>query len=186
MWATSGGKAVFGIAGGPGLGGSDPGLGNTTSPGVRDRPHAHDLPHLLLDASDWLRAPGSARLPNDYGTNYGLQFGIPNTNGPDILQSGFPDITVSSYTGFGVPNWMPLSAWKKATRIAIILPGPKALTRLRFGFDLVRHHLNHWQPEIGNFGPRGGLGFAGGETSARSRLAEPVQRVCRVPAGTFR
>ena len=29
MWATSGGKAVFGIAGGPGLRGADPGLGDT-------------------------------------------------------------------------------------------------------------------------------------------------------------
>ena len=35
---------------------------------------------------------------------------------------------------------------------------------LRFGFDLVRHHLNHWQPEIGN-GPRGYLGFGGGPTA---------------------
>ena len=29
MWAKSGGTAVFGIAGGPGLGGADPGLGDT-------------------------------------------------------------------------------------------------------------------------------------------------------------
>src|SRR5204863_477141 len=36
--------------------------------------------------------------------------------------------------------------------------------KLRFGFDLVRHHLNHWQPEIGN-GPRGYLGFGGGPTT---------------------
>ena len=43
--------------------------------------------------------------PNDFGTNYGLQFGIPNTNGPDPLQSGFPNIGISGYTGFGVPNW---------------------------------------------------------------------------------
>ena len=52
---------------------------------------------------------GQHLKPNDYGTNYGQQFGIPNANGPDPLQSGFINITIAGYTGFGVPNWMPLA-----------------------------------------------------------------------------
>ena len=38
----------------------------------------------------------------------------------------------------------------------------------------MRHHLNHWQPEIGNFGPRGGFGFGGGQTALNGR-ASPNQ-----------
>src|SRR5262249_10730772 len=34
---------------------------------------------------------------------------------------------------------------------------------LRFGFDLVRHQLNHWQPELSN--PRGAFSFGGGVTA---------------------
>lgn len=164
MWATSGGKAVFGLAGGPGLGGSDPGLGNTLIQ-VGSIGHTRTItPHLLLDGVFGYERQGQHVFPNDYGTNYGLQFGIPNTNGPDPLQSGFPDIGITGYTGFGVPNWMPLHRVEESYTQSDNLTWTKGAHELRFGFDLVRHHLNHWQPEIGQ-GPRGYLGFAGGETA---------------------
>ena len=44
MWANSGGTAVFGIAGGPGLGGADPGPGRHAHPGGHHRPFAHPHP----------------------------------------------------------------------------------------------------------------------------------------------
>jgi len=164
MWATSGGKAVFGLAGGPGLGGSDPGLGDTTVQ-VASIGHTRTIsPHLLLDGVVGYERQGQHVYPNDYGTNYGLQFGIPNTNGPDPLQSGFPNIGVTGYTGFGVPNWMPLQRVEESYTQSDNLTWTKGSHELRFGFDLVRHHLNHWQPEIGQ-GPRGYLGFGGGETA---------------------
>ena len=107
---------------------------------------------------------GQPVIPNDYGTNYGQQFGIPNTNGPDPRQSGFPNIAPGNYTGFGVPNWMPVTrveeSWTQSDNITYV----HGAHEFRFGFDLVRHHLNHWQPEIGN-GPRGYLGFGGGPTA---------------------
>ena len=34
----------------------------------------------------------------------------------------------------------------------------------------MRHHLNHWQPEIGQ-GPRGYLGFGGGDTALKGGAA---------------
>ena len=164
MWATSGGKAVFGLAGGPGLGGSDPGLGNTLVQLGAIGQTRTLTPHLLLDSVFGYERQGQHVFPNDYGTNYGLQFGIPNTNGPDPLQSGFPNIAVSGYTGFGVPNWMPLHRVEESYTNSDNLTWTKGAHELRFGFDLVRHHLNHWQPEIGQ-GPRGYLGFGGGETA---------------------
>jgi hypothetical protein len=170
MWATSGGKAVFGLAGGPGLGGSsapsDPGLGDTLIQ-VGTIGHTHTFsPHVLLDGVVGYERHGQHVFPNDFGTNYGLQFGIPNMNGPDPLQSGFPNIGVSGYTGFGVPNWMPLKRVEESYTHSDNLTVTKGAHELRFGFDLVRHHLNHWQPEIGQ-GPRGYLGFGGGETALR-------------------
>jgi hypothetical protein len=167
MWALSGGTAVFGIAGGPGLPGSDPGLGDTLVQVFSLGQTRTISPTLLFDATVGYERQGQKLNPNDFGTNYGQQFGIPNTNGPDPLQSGFPDISISNYTGFGVPNWMPLRRVEESYTNSDNLTWTKGAHELRFGFDLVRHHLNHWQPEIGNFGPRGGLGFGGGETALK-------------------
>ena len=169
MWATSGGTAVFGVAGGPGLGSgpaaSDPGKGNTLVQ-VFGLGHTRTItPNLLLDGVLGYERQGQHVYPNDFGTNYGQKFGIPNTNGPDPLQSGFPDISITGYTGFGVPNWMPLQRVEESYTHSDNLTWTKGAHELRFGFDMVRHHLNHWQPEIGNFGPRGGLGFNGQETA---------------------
>jgi len=166
MWATAGGKAVFGLAGGSGLGGSDPGLGDTLIQ-VGTIGHTHTFsPHVILDGVLGYERQGQSVIPNDYGTNYGLQFGIPNTNGPDPRQSGFPNIGITGYNGFGVPNWMPVTrveeSWTQSDNLTI----SKGAHEIRVGFDLVRHHLNHWQPEIGQ-SPRGYLGFGGGETALK-------------------
>ena len=70
MWATSGGQAVFGIAGGPGLGGSDPGLGDTLIQ-VATIGHTHTLSHtLILDGVFGYERQGQTVMPNDFGTNY--------------------------------------------------------------------------------------------------------------------
>jgi outer membrane receptor protein involved in Fe transport len=172
MWAISGGKAVFGIAGGPGLPGSDPGTGDTLIQ-VATIGWSRVLgTNLLLDGVVGYERQGQHLLPNDYGTNYGQQFGIPNANGSDPLQSGFINIAVSGYTGFGVPNWMPLSRIEESYTHSDNLTWTKGAHEIRAGFDLVRHHLNHWQPEIGNFGPRGGLGFSGQETALKGGPAQ--------------
>jgi len=171
MWAKSGGTAVFGIAGGPGLPGSDPGLGDTLIQ-VATIGQSRTLgPNLLIDSVLGYERQGQHLLPNDFGTNYGQQFGIPNANGSDPLQSGFINISVSGYTGFGVPNWMPLARIEESFTHSDNLTWTKGAHEVRVGFDVVRHHLNHWQPEIGNFGPRGGLGFNGQETALRGGAA---------------
>jgi len=164
MWAKSGGQPVFGIAGGPGLGGADPGLGDTLIQ-VGTIGHTHTFnAHLILDGVIGYERQGQSVIPSDFGTNYGLQFGIPNTNGPDIRQSGFPNIGGFSYTSMGVPNWMPVTRVEESYTHSDNITYTHGAHELRFGFDMVRHHLNHWQPEIGN-GPRGYLGFGGGPTT---------------------
>ena len=109
MWATSGGTAVFGIAGGPGLPGADPGLGDTLIQ-VATIGHTRTFrPHLLLDGvlgyerqgQHLVTATISARTTDSSSGSRTRTVPIP-------LQSGFPNISITGYTGFGVPNWMPL------------------------------------------------------------------------------
>jgi hypothetical protein len=171
MWATSGGKPVFGIGGGPGLGGADPGTGDTTQQIATIGTTRTITANVIVDAVVGYNRMDQQVTPSDYGTNYGQQFGIPNTNGPDPRQSGFPNISVTGFNGLGVPNWMPATRVEESYTNSENVTWTKGSHEFRFGFDLVRHHLNHWQPEIGNFGPRGGLGFAGGETALNGGAA---------------
>jgi len=170
LWATAGGKAVFGLAGGGGLGGGDPGVGDTLIQVATIGQTRTISPHLIVDSVVGYERQGQSVIPNDYGKNYGQQFGIPNTNGPDIRQSGFPNIGISGYNGFGAPNWMPAFRVEESFTHSDNVTYTKGAHEIRFGFDLIRHHLNHWQPEIG-FGPRGGLNFGGGETALKEGAA---------------
>jgi hypothetical protein len=106
-------------------------------------------------AIGWTRT-GSAGEPYDFGTNFGSEvLGIPGTNGESIRESGMPSFAVSGYTDLGNPEgWNPYfysdTTYTTTQNFGII----KGAHDLRFGFEGVRHWLNHWQPEIG-FGPRG-------------------------------
>jgi len=81
MWATSCGQAVFGIAGGPGLGGADPGLGHTLVQ-VGTIGHTHTFgPHLILDGVLGYERQGQGVTPNDFGTNYDCNSGFRTPTG---------------------------------------------------------------------------------------------------------
>ncbi len=101
----------------------------------------------------------------DFGTNYSGVLGIPGLNGADIRDSGFPDVNFNTYTAFGVPNWMPLFRTDETYTTDHKLTYTKGAHEVTFGFDLVRHHLNHWQPELSAGGPRGYFDFSGGITT---------------------
>jgi hypothetical protein len=165
MWATSGGVGAFGVAGGPGVG-ADPGQGDTVVQ-VYTIGHTYNLgPNLILDGTLGYQRQVQSVVGNDYGTNYGTQLGILNTNGPDIRQSGFPNITFGGlYSQLGVPNWMPLFRTDENYTHGDSLTWIKGAHTVRFGFDMVRFHLNHYQPELSDGGPRGLLDFNGQVTS---------------------
>jgi hypothetical protein len=174
MWATSGGQGIFGVAGGPSPG-SDPGKGDTVVQ-VLTIGHTYTLsPNLVLDGNVAYQRQVQSVKGNDFGTNYGTVLGIPGLNGPDIRQSGFPDITFNFnspyYAQFGVPNWMPLFRTDETYTNSDSLSWTKGAHVFRFGFDLVRFHLNHWQPELSNGGPRGALDFNGQATTIKGGAA---------------
>lgn len=167
MKAKSGGNGIFGVAGGPTPSG-DPGLGHTTVQ-VASIGHTYTFsPNVVLDGTVGYERLNQNVKGADYGTNYGTTLGIPGLNGSDIRDSGFPDTSVGAYTGFGVPNWMPLFRTDETYTSSHKLTVTKGAHELKFGFDLVRHHLNHWQPELSNGGPRGYFDFGGGVTAEKN------------------
>jgi len=164
MGAISGGLGIFGVAGGPSPNG-DPGTGHTRI-NVASIGHTYVFnPNLILEGTLGYQRMVQDVKGSDYGKNYGEILGIPGLNGDDIRDSGFPDISITGYTGFGVPNWMPLFRTDETYSNSDSLTWTKGAHEVKFGFDVVRHHLNHWQPELSNGGPRGLLDFDGQSTA---------------------
>ncbi len=170
MWATSGGVGIFGDAVGPAPG-ADPGLGDTL---IQNMSAGHTYtfgPTVLLDGVFGYNRQHQTVTPNGFGTNFGTTLGIPGLNGPDPRQSGFPNVNISSYTGTGAPNWMPLERVEENFTTSHNLTWTKGAHELRFGVDGVLLRLNHWQPELSDGGPRGYLNFDGGVTALNGGAA---------------
>ncbi len=166
MNASVVGNFALGAAGGGTLGAGGSGTGSTKSY-VGTIGHTWTLGNgFIVDGNFSVTHRSHNTIPPDYGTNVGLDvLGIPGTNGPDIRQSGTPQFFFSTYSGLGNQNgWSPVFREERSytfTQNATKLYGNHDL---RFGADVVKHHLDHWQPEIG-VGPRGGFSFSGNTTA---------------------
>lgn len=113
-------------------------------------------PSFLWDMTlSWTRT-GSNSIPTDFGKNIGLDvLQIPGTNGQSERESGMPNFQINGYTDLGLPEtWNPYFYGDTTYGITQNFGWMKGKHDMRFGFEGVRHWLNHWQPEIG-FGPRG-------------------------------
>jgi hypothetical protein len=165
MYATSGSVGIFGVAGGPAPG-SDPGKG-VQSINVASIGGTYILtPTVLLSGNIGYQRMNQDVLETGYGTNYSSKLGIPGIDGLDIRDSGFPNINFpTTYTSMGTPNWMPLFRTDENYTGNVSLAVTKGAHQLRFGFDMVRFHLNHWQPELSAGGPRGYFDFSGALTT---------------------
>jgi hypothetical protein len=124
-------------------------------------------PTTVFDANFGMSRQNQDLFPPDYGTNYGLEAGIPGTNNAsDIRESGLPVMSATYTIGNGTANWLPL--FRKETSYS----GTVALTKvfpkheMRAGLDFVRLELNHRQAEWGSYGLKGGFGFANNTTGA--------------------
>ncbi len=123
-------------------------------------------PTLILDGSAGVTFNEQSGLAPDYGTNYGLEtWGIPGTNGPDIRQSGMPQI-VNGLSQLGNnSSWNPYFYTTQVFSFSQALTKVAGRHELRFGYDVNHLEMNHWQPEIGA-GPRGRFDFSGNTTAA--------------------
>jgi hypothetical protein len=124
-------------------------------------------PTLVVDGNvGFTRMSEYGKTP-DYGTNIGSDvLGIPGTNnGSDLRSSGFPFFFVSGFAHMGNPEgWNPAfrNDWSFTTSHNV--RWSKGKHQISAGIDIVHHHLNHWQPELGS-GPRGEFDFNGGTTA---------------------
>jgi hypothetical protein len=124
-------------------------------------------PTLVVDGNvGFTRMSEYGKTP-DYGTNIGSDvLGIPGTNnGSDLRSSGFPQFSVSGFANIGNPEgWNPAfrNDWSFTT--AHNVRWSKGKHQISAGIDIIHHHLNHWQPELGS-GPRGEFDFDGGATA---------------------
>ncbi len=124
-------------------------------------------PTLLIDGNFGGTLMHHDTVGPDFGSNIGLDvLKIPGTNGPDIRQSGFPIFNISGYTSVGnTNNWSPVERNDRVYTYVANVGWTRGAHNVRFGFDLIHHQLNHWQPELGGWSPRGGFNFNNGITA---------------------
>ena len=109
----------------------------------------------------------------DYGRNYGLELGVPGTNGPDLRQSGMPFWGNGMSPQGSTDSWNPYTRFDPTYTAAANLTKLKGAHSLRFGAAVDRQAMNHWQPEFGGTGPRGRLEFSGNLTGLRGGPQSP-------------
>jgi hypothetical protein len=122
-------------------------------------------PTLVMDGNLSIEQQNQTVFGPDYGQNIGLDLGIPGVNGSSERYSGMPTF-VNGYQIGSTPSWMPLfrheRSWTFTTNFTKVIPKHE----LRFGLDFVRHELNHYQAEFGDYGLKGGFSFDGRVTGA--------------------
>jgi hypothetical protein len=124
-------------------------------------------PTFVVDGNVGFTRYAHTSLGPDLGKNIGLDvLGIPGTNGTDYRQSGFPIFTINGYEALGnVNNWSPIFRHDNSYTYVANAAWTKGAHNIRFGVDIARYHLNHWQPELGGRSPRGQFVFTGGVTA---------------------
>jgi len=130
-------------------------------------------PTLVVDGNVGFTRMAEYGQTPDYGTNIGSDvLGIPGTNnGSDLRSSGMPSFIISSFAPIGNPEgWNPAfrNDWSFTSSHNVRWSHGKH--QISAGTDIIHHHLNHWQPELGS-GPRGELDFNGGPTALNGGAA---------------
>ena len=110
----------------------------------------------------------------DHGTNYGLELGVPGTNGPDIRQSGMPFWGNGMSAQGSTDTWAPYTRFDPSYSATANFSKLSGAHTLRWGAAVDRQELNHWQPEIGA-GPRGRLDFSGNLAGLRAPVGGTAQ-----------
>ncbi len=126
---------------------------------------------LLLDGNVGFTRQRLGAQNVDIDKNYGLDLGIPGTNGPDKLQGGYPRFTISGFSSIGNPNVSNPFLFRDNQYVAAgNLSWLRGAHSLRFGGEYTYYTINHFQPQAA-FGPRGGFNFSGGLTALQGGAA---------------
>jgi len=170
---------IFGPEGGGGaIGGGGDGVG-VTDVKVYGIGHNWTLsPTLLMDANFGFTDMDQEVITADLDLgNFGIDvLGIPGTNTTESQSracvvdglnrcGGVPEFVISGFSSLGqVDGWNPLFRDENSVTFSQNMSWTRGNHEFRWGYDLVKHMLNHWQPEIGP-GPRGLFDFNRERTS---------------------
>lgn len=163
------GKPIFGDGVGPAPG-ADPGTGDTRVQNMSLGTNIVFTPSLLFDGVIGYQRQDQTVRGVDFGKDFSTILGIPGIGGADPREQGFPNITINSYSGFGVPGWMPLERVEENYTLSANMTYTRAKHVFRFGFNGVNYRMTHWQPELGA-GPRGAIDFNGSTTALNGGTA---------------
>ena len=178
MYAPVNGPAPFGDLGGPALG--TRGTGNTTVQ-IPTVGYTYMLtPKFLMDGNfSYTRFDQTVRGP-DHGKNWGTDvWKIPGTNGGynypgDPMYSGLPNIQ-QGFTNWGNNDtWMPVNRNDRSYLFNTNFSKIMGAHEIRFGYDAIKHELNHWQPETAN--PRGDINFGGNATMIKGGTSRSINQ----------
>ena len=128
-------------------------------------------PSFLWDGVIGWTRQGQGITGFGYGSFIGRELGIPGVNGntEDIRDSGAPLIVIAGYTNHlndtdTRPFFAHDSSWTTQQNFSLVRPRHD----IRFGFEGLRHILNHYNPDGGgNGGPMGRIDFTQGITATR-------------------
>ena len=132
-------------------------------------------PTFLIDGVFGHTRFDNVALGPDYGKNWGSEvWGIPGTNGGRAFAgverySGQPCIA-NGFTAWGNcsssnPNFYADRSYTYTMNFSNV----RGAHELRWGVDIIRHAMNHWQPEIAN--PRGNLSPTGNATVLQGQIS---------------
>lgn len=161
------GKYPFGDLGGSALGTA--GQGDTTTQLLTGGFNKTFSPTFLMDGVfGYTRMDQFVGIPN-VDRNVGLdEWKIPGTNGgrqfaSDNRYGGAPAITGFGFSDIGfLDTWTPVWRYERSYTYQTNFTKLHKAHEFRWGFEIRRLELNHWQPETAN--PRGAVNFGSGPT----------------------
>ncbi|HYO82389.1 MAG TPA: TonB-dependent receptor, partial [Bryobacteraceae bacterium] len=126
-------------------------------------------PTMLMDAFFGFNRQNTNVRPPGLGTNYGLELGIPGTNGPEDFQSGWPLFSISGYAAIGTEEpWTPYFRDDDQFNMRANFTRTHGSHEFRWGVDVNAEQMNHIQPEFqggASMGARGRFNFGTGPTA---------------------
>lgn len=169
---------ALGPAGGPAIDAGQPGTAPSTLQNAAIGFTHTFTPHLLVDGNIGFMRQHLGAENVDINKNYGLDvLDIPGTNGPNLLQGGYPAFLFAAATGAGsaaalgaftnLGNQNPSNPFLfKDNQFmgGVNMGWTKGSHSVRWGFEMIHFAINHFQPQVTD-GPRGGFTFTGGLTA---------------------
>ncbi len=137
---------------GPVLGGSPNHLqyGATTVPSATATYVAS--PSIVIDATFGVQNVQQTLFPPGTDKKYGSEFlGIPGANAGNLpYYGGMPQFSISTYSGYGY-SYTPLEYQQRTFQYTGNMSWIKGAHNLRFGVDVNRQHMNHFEIAPTNF-----------------------------------